>query len=178
MFLVLWCNRVLQILNAYAIKVSSYYTKHKKHKGYKKMTTATTQMHSRHGALTTFASSMVRTVNALVGNQHLLTEFSATAAHYDGLIDAIERAGWDLSHLEKVKHAFDETAESLLRELTSNVPDMSVAEEQSFLSPFRDALHQFARMTTRERAAFHTEYNRFIELHTRSLAQLAAEETA
>jgi len=140
------------------------------------MTTATTQMHSRHGAFATFASSMTQTMNALVGNQHLLAEFSAAAAHYDGLIDAIERAGWDLSRLERVKHAFDETAESLLRELTDNVPDMSTVEEQSFLSPFRDALHQFARMTTKEKLAFRTEYSRFAELHARSLAQFTSEE--
>jgi len=142
------------------------------------MTTATTQTHASHGALATFASSVTRTVNALVGNQHLLEEFSTAAAHYDGLIDAIERAGWDLSRLERVKHAFDETAESLLRELTDNVPDMSRTEEQSFLAPFRDALHQFARMTSREKLAFRTEYSRFTELHARSLAELTSEETA
>jgi hypothetical protein len=142
------------------------------------MTTAAVQTPSRHGALGAFASSVTRTFNALVGNQHLLAEFSAAAAHYDGLIDAIERAGWDLSHLERVKHAFDETAESLLRELTNNAPDMSEGEEQSFVAPFRDALQQFARMTAREKLAFRTEYDRFIELHTRSLAQFATEETA
>ncbi len=142
------------------------------------MTTATVQTHSAHGRLASLATSVTRTLNALVGNQHLLAEFSAAAAHYDGLIDAIERAGWDLSHLERVKHAFDETAESLLRELTDNLPDMSSREEQSFLAPFRDALHQFAHMTAREKLAFRTEYSRFTELHNRSLEQFALEEAA
>lgn len=142
------------------------------------MTTASAQTHAHHGAFATFASSVTQTVNALVGNQHLLAEFSAAAAHYDGLIDAIERAGWDLTRLERVKHAFDETAEALLRELSDNTPDMSTTEEQSFLAPFRSALQQFARMSHKEKLAFRTEYSRFSELHARSLAQFASDDNA
>jgi hypothetical protein len=167
----------LQICNAYAIKVCSYYTKNKKHKGYKNMAISQTQTAPAH-TLSGLAASFAKTVNALVGNQHLLEDFSATAAHYDGLIDAIERAGWDLSRLEKVKHAFDETAEALLGELSGNLPDMSGAEERSFLAPFRDALHQFAHMTSKEKLAFRHEYGRFTELHTRSLAELSVDQSA
>lgn len=128
---------------------------------------------SQHG-LASLATSFARTVNALVGNQQLLEDYSAAAAHYDGLIDAIERAGWDLTNLEKVKHVLDETAQSMLRELSDSLPDMSHDEEQSFLAPFKHAIHQFAHMTSREKLAFRTEYNRFVELHTRSLEQFAA----
>ena len=82
------------------------------------MTTQEVQTVPSHQSLgSSIAASLSNAVNALVGNRQLLDEFSATAAHYDGLIDAIERAGWDLSRLERVKHAFDETAEEMLREL-------------------------------------------------------------
>jgi len=142
------------------------------------MTTAQTHTRSSRHTLGSFATSLARTVSALVGNQHLLEQYITVAAHYDGLIDAIERAGWDLSRVEKVKHAFDETAEHLLRELTESLPDMSESEEQSFLAPFQHALQQFAAMTIKEKLAFRAEYNRFTELHTRSLQQLATEEAA
>jgi len=142
------------------------------------MTTLTMQAQPTKRGLSSLATSFTRAVNALVGNQHLLAEFSATAAHYDGLIDAIERAGWDLSRLERVKHAFDETAETLLGELTESLPDMSHTEEQSFLMPFRSALQQFARMTSREKLAFRSEYSRFSELHARSLEQFTSEDLA
>lgn len=128
--------------------------------------------------LSVLASSVAQAVNALVGTQQLSAEFSSVAAHYDGLIDAIERAGWDISRLERVKHAFDETAEALLAELADSLPDMSNTEQRSFLSPFRRALGQFARMTTSEKQAFRSEYSRFNELHAQSIAQLAADNVA
>jgi hypothetical protein len=120
-----------------------------------------------------FTASFARVVNVLVGTDQLADEFSTTAAHYDGLIDCIERAGWDLSKLEQVKHAVDETAQRLLSELRESLPDMSTGEEQSFLAPFQHAIHQFSRMTSSERQAFRQEYNRFIELRSRSLQELA-----
>ena len=135
------------------------------------------QIHS-DGSLGTIASSVAQAVNALIGTQQLSAEFSAAAAHYDGLIDAIERAGWDLSQLEKVKHVFDETAERLLGELSDSLPDMSRGEQQSFLAPFRHAINQFAGMTTTEKRAFRSEYDRFNELHAQSIAQLVAEDAA
>jgi hypothetical protein len=159
----------LQNSNAYAIKIGSYFTKNKKHKGNKNMKNQKTQ---------SFTASLARAVNVLVGGQQLLDDYSATAAHYDGLIDCIERAGWDLGKLEQVKHAFDETAQRLLRELVESRPDMSDKEEQSFLAPFHNAIHQFARMTYREKQAFREEYGRFAELHARSLQQLATVEAA
>ena len=142
------------------------------------MTTLSTQTYPTKRGLSTLAASVTRAVSALIGNQQLLAEFSSAAAHYDGLIDAIERAGWDLSRLERVKHAFDETAESLLHELTESLPDMSGDEEQSFLAPYRNALHQFSRMTASERLAFRSEYNRFAELHARSLEQFTSADLA
>lgn len=129
-------------------------------------------------SLASVVSSVAHTVNALVGSQQLLEDFSAAAAHYDGLIDAIERAGWDLSRLERVKHAFDETAEALLGELADSLPDMSGAEQRSFLAPFRRAIGQFAGMNVHERQAFRAEYSRFSELHAQSIAQLAVENAA
>lgn len=137
------------------------------------MTTLQAQQNHTRRSFGSFASSLTHAIDALVGNRQLLDEFSATAAHYDGLIDAIERAGWDLGKLEQVKHAFDETAQEMLRELTQNVPDMSKQEEQSFLAPFHDAIHRFARMNSQEKAAFRKEYSRFSELHARSLEALA-----
>lgn len=131
----------------------------------------------KHG-LSNLASTVTHAVNALVGNRQLLDEFSATAAHYDGLIDAIERAGWDLSRLEQIKHAFDETAQSLLRELLDSHPDMTSHEERTFLAPFHEAIEQFTRMTTKERTAFRTEYGRFTQLHAESLQELTARELA
>lgn len=142
------------------------------------MTTLEAQKSLSHGSLHGFASTLTHAVNALIGNRHLLDEFSATAAHYDGLIDAIERAGWDLSKLERVKHAFDETAQQMLRELTESLPDMTSHEEQSFLAPFHNAIHQFSRMTMQEKDAFRREYVRFVELHSRSLQELSARDMA
>jgi hypothetical protein len=143
------------------------------------MTTQETQINPSHQSLgSSFASSLTNAINALVGNRQLLDEFSATAAHYDGLIDAIERAGWDLSKLERVKHAFDETAEEMLRELLDSAPDMQAHEERSFLAPFHNAIKQFARMTIREREAFRREYSRFTELHAQSLQEFAVRDLA
>lgn len=143
------------------------------------MTIKEAQITSGHQSLGRgIASSLSHAVSALVGNRQLLDEFSATAAHYDGLIDAIERAGWDLSRLERVKHAFDETAEELLRELLESAPDMLEHEEQSFLAPFHNAIRQFARMTAKEREAFRREYSRFTELHAQSMQELAARDFA
>jgi hypothetical protein len=123
-------------------------------------------------------ASFTRAVNALVGTQQVLDDYSSAAAHYNGLIDIIERAGWDISKLEKVKHTLDETAQRLLGDLTESLPDMSRAEEQSFLAPFHNAIHQFARMTEKEKLAFKTEYDRFAELHTKSLQELASADIA
>lgn len=120
-----------------------------------------------------FTASFAKVVNVLVGTDQLSDDFSTAAAHYDGLIDCIERAGWDLGKLEQVKHAVDETAQRLLSELRDSLPDMSSREEQLFLAPFQHAIHQFARMTARERVAFRQEYSRFMELRTRSLQELA-----
>lgn len=143
------------------------------------MTTKEAQISSSHLSLgNSIASFASLAVNALVGNRQLLDEFSATAAHYDGLIDAIERAGWDLSRLERVKHAFDETAEEMLGELLDSAPDMQEHEERSFLAPFHNAIKQFARMTAKEKEAFRHEYSRFTELHTQSLQELAARDVA
>jgi|GEM_PF-3315929 len=142
------------------------------------MTTLQAQKTSSHQPWSGLASSLAHAVDALVGNRQLLDEFSATAAHYDGLIDAIERAGWDLGKLERVKHAFDQTAQEMLRELTENLPDMSQQEEQSFMAPFHDAIHRFARMTAYEKVAFRQEYSRFSELHSQSLEALAARDVA
>lgn len=143
------------------------------------MTTQETQINSSHQSLgSSIASSLTNAMSALVGNRQLLDEFSATAAHYDGLIDAIERAGWDLSKLERVKHAFDETAEEMLRELLDSAPDMQDHEERSFITPFRNAIKQFARMTTKEKEAFRREYSRFTELHAQSLQQFTVQDLA
>ena len=131
--------------------------------------------HRPHGGL---AASLRNAVDALVGNRQLIEEFSATAAHYDGLIDAIERAGWDVSRLEKVGHVLDETAQQMLRELTESLPEMAHHEQQSFLAPFHNAIHQFALMTTKEKQAFRREYSRFIDLHSRSLEAFAVRDTA
>lgn len=141
------------------------------------MSALKTQTRSTHG-LGILISSVAQAVDTLVGTRQLSAEFSSAAAHYDGLIDAIERAGWDISRLERVKHAFDETAEALLTELVDSLPDMSSTEQQSFLAPFRRALGQFARMTTGERQAFRSEYGRFSELQARSIAQLVADDMA
>jgi hypothetical protein len=161
----------LQNSNAYAIKIYSYFTKFLKHKGYKNMASVQLQKGS-------LASSFARAVNALVGTQQLLDDYSSAAAHYDGLIDIIERAGWDLSKLERVKHSLDETAQHLLGELTENLPDMSQAEEQSFLAPFHNAIHQFSHMTVREKQDFRAEYSRFAELHAKSLQEFASADIA
>lgn len=143
------------------------------------MTTKEAQISPSHMSLgSSIASSLSHAVNALVGNRQLLDEFSATAAHYDGLIDAIERAGWDLSRLERVKHAFDETAEEMLRELLDSAPDMQEHEERSFITPFHNAIKQFARMTSKEREAFRREYGRFTELHAQSLQEFAVRDLA
>lgn len=123
-------------------------------------------------------ASFTRVVNALVGTQQVLDDYSSAAAHYNGLIDIIERAGWDISKLENVKHALDETAQHLLGELTESLPDMSRAEEQSFLAPFHNAIHEFVRMTEREKRAFKAEYSRFAELHAKSLQELASADIA
>ncbi|HKX24223.1 MAG TPA: hypothetical protein VJM46_03215 [Candidatus Saccharimonadales bacterium] len=143
------------------------------------MTTKEAQIVPGHLSLgSSIASFASHAVNALVGNRQLLDEFSATAAHYDGLIDAIERAGWDLSKLERVKHAFDETAEEMIRELLDSAPDMQEHEERSFLAPFHNAIKQFARMTAKEKEAFRREYSRFADLHAQSLQELAARDIA
>ncbi len=142
------------------------------------MALAKVQSQLSHSALGSFTSSLTRVVNAFVGTQQVLDDYSSAAAHYDGLIDAIERAGWDLSKLEKVKHAFDETAQHLLGELTESRPDMSKSEEQSFLAPFHNAIHQFARMTAKEKLAFKTEYSRFAELHAKSLQEFVTADVA
>ena len=131
------------------------------------------QSHLSRRPLGDIASTLTQAMHVLVGGRQLLDEFSAAAAHYDGLIDAIERAGWDLSRLEKVKHVFDETAQGLLRELLDSAPDMSEHEERSFLAPFQAAIHQFVQMSARERLAFQREYSRFTELHARSIQELA-----
>lgn len=142
------------------------------------MTAQEAQSAPNHHGLGSLASSLSHAVNALVGNRQLLDEFSATAAHYDGLIDAIERAGWDLSRLERVKHAFDETAQEMLRELVDNSPDMSDHEQRSFLAPFHNAIGQFARMTAREKQAFRREYGRFAQLHVQSLQEFTVRDAA
>lgn len=126
----------------------------------------------------TFVSSMGHVVSALFGRQHLAAELSAAAAHYDGLIDCIERAGWEISRLEKVRHVLDETSQALLRDLLDSHPDMSEVEQRSFLEPFHAALRQFSAMTSKERDAFRAEYSRFAELHARSLQQFVATEAA
>jgi hypothetical protein len=123
-------------------------------------------------------ASFTRAVNALIGTQQVLDDYSSAAAHYNGLIDIIERAGWDISKLERVKHTLDETAQHLLGELTESLPDMSKTEEQSFLAPFHNAIHQFARMTAKEKLAFRAEYSRFAELHAKSLQELASADIA
>lgn len=135
-----------------------------------------TQLLSGQHRLSGLATSFARAVNTLVGSQQLLDDFSAAAAHYDGLIDLIERAGWEVGKLEKIKHAFDETAQAMLSELSESLPDMSSEEEESFLAPFKRAIHQFAHMTDKEKLAFRAEYDRFAELHAQSLEELAADD--
>lgn len=158
---------ILQKCNAYAIKVSSYLTKNKKIKGIKTMTTKTTQ----EG----FMSSAGRALHALFGRQHILAELSSVAAHYDGLIDCIERAGWDVADLHKVRHALDETSQALIGDLLDSHPDMSEAEQRSFLAPFYVALNRFGAMGVREREAFRVEYQRFVELRQKSIAHFVSE---
>lgn len=120
-------------------------------------------------------SSAGRAFQALFGRQHILTELSAAAAHYDGLIDCIERAGWDVAQLEKVRHALDETSQTLIGELLDSHPDMTESEQRSFLAPFYKALNRFGAMSLRERAAFQAEYQRFVDLRMQSLAHFTSE---
>ena len=135
-----------------------------------------TQFTPRLARTDSFASSLTRAMHTLIGKRHIWSELSAATAHYDGLIDCIERAGWQISHLEQMKHAADATGRKLMSELLDSHPDMSQSEQQSFLAPFKSALQQFARMTAKERAAFQAEYARFTELHAQSLQQFATEE--
>lgn len=131
------------------------------------MTTKTTQV--------SLLSSAGHALSALFGRQHILAELSAAAAHYDGLIDCIERAGWNVEQLEKVRHALDETSQTLIKELLDSHPDMTESEQQSFLAPFYKALNRIGAMSMRERAAFHAEYQRFTQLRTQSLAHFTSE---
>ena len=123
-------------------------------------------------------ASVGHAASALFGRQHVLAELSAAAAHYNGLIDCIERAGWDIGRLEKVRHALDETSQMLIGELLDSHPDMSQSEQRSFLAPFHAALGQFGSMTAKERAAFRVEYRRFSELRAQSVAHFATQEAS
>ncbi len=129
-----------------------------------------------HSAFGEMGNSLRHAAQTLLGGQHLLAELSAVAAHYGGLIDSIERAGWDLDKLERVTHLFDPLARDLIAELIENHPDMSEVEQQSFLAPFMAALHQFSHMSSKEKAAFRSEYGRFTSLHARTIESFAAQE--
>jgi len=116
--------------------------------------------------------------SSLVGKQHVAAEVTAAAAHFDGLIDAIERAGWDIARLEQMRHAFDETAQSLLAELVDSSPEMSEREQRSYLAPFQAALQQFARLTQYERGLLRAEYGRFTDLHAQVIRAYSHDELA
>lgn len=131
------------------------------------MTTKTTQE--------SLLSSAGKALHALFGRQHILAELSAAAAHYDGLIDCIERAGWSVTDMHKVRHALDETSQALIGDLLDSHPDMSESEQRSFLAPFYAALNRFGAMSVRERQAFQAEYSRFVELREKSIAHFASE---
>jgi hypothetical protein len=142
------------------------------------MIQATAQKQIAPNAWGDLGQSIKNIASNFVGRQHAVNEVSAAAAHWDGLIDCIERAGWDISRLEQVRHAFDTAAQGLLNELVDSCPDMSTAEQQSFLAPFHAAIHRFAGMTAREKLALRSEYERFIELREQSLKELVPQESA
>jgi hypothetical protein len=121
-------------------------------------------------------TSIKNVADSLLSGQNILAELSGTAAHYDGLIDSIERAGWDITKLEKIKHAFDDAAQSLLNEVLDSYPDMSDVEQRSFLAPFQRAIHQFSQMTARERDELKQEYARFAQLQAQSVRVIADQE--
>lgn len=123
-------------------------------------------------------ASIKNVAQTFVGHSGILSELSSVAAHYDGLIDSIERAGWDLDKLSRVRHAFDATARGLMDELLDSCPDMSETEQQSFLAPFHDALHQFSQMTPKEKEAFRAEYGRFTNLRARTVEEFATAQQA
>jgi hypothetical protein len=114
--------------------------------------------------------------SSLVGRRHLTAEVTSAAAHFDGLIDTIERAGWEISRLEQVRHAFDETAQSLLAELVEGSPEMSPREQRSYLAPFQAALHQFSHLSQYERGLLRAEYGRFAQLHAQVIQSYSSEE--
>jgi hypothetical protein len=132
-----------------------------------------TQTSTAQLILSDLGTSLRHIAAGLVGRQQVVSEVSVAAAHFGGLIDMIERAGWDISRMERVRHAFDEHAQSLLAELLESYPDMSETEQVRFLTPFRTALHQFSHLSQRERAMLRTEYGRFTELHAQSLREYA-----
>lgn len=129
-----------------------------------------------HSVWKDLSASVTHAAQRFVGHSHLFSELSSAAAHYDGLIDSIERAGWDLDRLGQVKHVFDATARSLMNELVESYPDMSETEQQSFLAPFQSALYQFSQMSTREKEAFRAEYNRFANLQAQTVKEFATQE--
>lgn len=142
------------------------------------MIQATAQKQTATNVWSDMGLSLKNIASNFVGRQHVMNEVSAAAAHYDGLIDCIERAGWDITRLEQVRHAFDSAAQGLLNELVDSCPDMSTAEQQSFLAPFHAAIHKFSSMTAKEKIALRSEYDRFVELHEQSLREFVPQETA
>lgn len=127
------------------------------------------QHNATHHPLNDVSESLRHFLDGMLGRRQLAAEVSVAAAQFDGLIGLIERAGWDITRLEQVRHAFDETAQGLVDELLKSYPDMSEAEQRSFLAPFRKALRQFAGLTSRERLILRAEYARFSEAHARTL---------
>lgn len=134
-----------------------------------------TQSDTARTSMSDVGASLHHFVAGMLGRHHLVAEVSSAAAQFDGLIDLIERAGWDIAQLEQVRHGLDEMSQSLINELIESYPEMSESERQSFLAPFRVALRQFAGLTSRERVALRAEYTRFRKVHARVLASYASE---
>ncbi len=140
------------------------------------MSAAITQSSVNHVSLGDLSATVQHAVRAFLGGRHIPTELSVAAAHYEGLIDRIEGAGWSFDKLNQVRHAFDATARSLMSDLEDSYPDMSEAEQRSFLAPFLTALHQFAELTQKEREALRAEYERFTQLRAETLQEFAVEQ--
>lgn len=138
------------------------------------MTKTNTQNSTAHPLLRDVGVTVQHFVAGMLGRHQLAAEVSTAAAQFDGLIGLIERAGWDIARLEQIRHAFDETAQGLIDELVHSYPEMSEAEQGSFLAPFRTALQQFVGLTGRERVVLRAEYARFREAQARAVASYGA----
>ncbi len=121
--------------------------------------------------------SSIKHAAAFLSGHSVLAELSSAAAHYNGLIDSIERAGWDVSRLEQIKHPFDTLVQELLDEVVESYPALSKSERQALLAPYQQALYQFSHMNPKEKQEFRGEYARFTQLQAESLRLFATDQS-